>query len=94
MRNGSRRLAPHRPPARPCAGLSRYQGDGCSIFIPRVRCHPFDLAQGAAIPPAILQNGILCRASFACTEPCHRKGPFQCSPFMDVDVARFLPDFS
>jgi len=73
---------------------TRYQGDVSTVFIPGVRCHPLDPSQTPEYSPSILQSGMSCKTIFDCTVPFHLKKHFQRSQFMEVDVKRFLPDFS
>lgn len=73
---------------------TRYQGDVSTVFIPSVRCHPLDPSQDPAFSPSITQPGQSCKTIFDCTVPFARKAAFQRSAFREVDVRRFLPDFT
>ncbi|MEJ8799005.1 UbiD family decarboxylase [Trinickia caryophylli] len=73
---------------------TRYQGDVSTVTIPGVRCHPLDPSQVPEFSPTIPQQGTSCKTIFDCTVPFHLKAHFQRSKFKEVDVRRFLPDFT
>ena len=73
---------------------TRYQGDVSTVFIPGVRCHPLDPSQVPEYSPSILNPGNSCKTIFDCTVPFKLKSHFERSKFMEVDVKRFLPDWS
>ncbi len=72
---------------------TRDQGDVDTVFIPGVRCHPWDPTQSPECRPSILPLGISCKTLFDCTVPFHLKTHVERSAFKEVDVSRFLPDF-
>lgn len=73
---------------------TRYQGDVDTVFIPGVRCHPLDPSQIPEFSPSIAAKGIACKTIFDCTVPYALKSHFQRCQFKEVDVRRFLPDFT
>ena len=73
------------------AMTTRYQGDASTVFIPGVRCHPLDPSQSPDFSASIPADGISCKTIFDCTVPYRLKDRFRRAPFVDVDVARFLP---
>jgi len=72
------------------AMTTRYQGDVSTVFIPGVRCHPLDPTQSPDFNPLLKGESISCKTIFDCTVPFHMKDRFKRSPFMEVDVKRFL----
>jgi UbiD family decarboxylase len=73
------------------AMTTRYQGDASTVFIPGVRCHPLDPSQSPDFSPTIPADGTSCKTIFDCTVPYRLRERFRRAPFMDVDIARFLP---
>jgi UbiD family decarboxylase len=72
------------------AMTTRYQGDVSTLFIPGVRCHPLDPSQCPEFSPSIKGDGISCKTIFDCTVPYALWDRFIRSPFMEVDVKRFM----
>ena len=72
------------------AMTTRYQGDVSTVFIPGVRCHPLDPTQSPDFNPFLKGDSISCKTIFDCTVPFHMKDRFKRSPFMDVNLRRFL----
>jgi len=72
------------------AMTTRYQGDVSTVFIPGVRCHPLDPTQSPDFNPFLRGDSISCKTIFDCTVPFHMKDRFKRSPFMAVDLDRFL----
>ena len=71
---------------------TRFQGDIDTIFIPGVRCHPLDPSQSPEFSHTIRENGISCKTIFDCTVPFCLKAQFGRAKFMDVNLARFVPE--
>ncbi|MDR2780725.1 MAG: UbiD family decarboxylase [Synergistaceae bacterium] len=72
---------------------TRYQGDIDTIFIPGVRCHPLDPSQTMAYNPALRDNGLSCKTIFDCTVPFKLKEQFTRAKLLDLDPAKWAPDF-
>lgn len=72
---------------------TRFQGDQDIITIPGVRCHPLDPSSNPKYSPSIRDIGISCKTIFDCTVPFDMKERFQRAQFLDVDPAKWLPDF-
>jgi gallate decarboxylase subunit C len=72
------------------AMTTRYQGDVSTIFIPGVRCHPLDPTQVPKFSPSIAGEGISCKTIFDCTVPFGMRDNFIRSPFVEVDLNRFI----
>jgi UbiD family decarboxylase len=72
------------------AMTTRYQGDVSTIFIPGVRCHPLDPSQSPEFSPSIAGEGISCKTIFDCTVPYAMRDGFKRSPFVEVDLDRFI----
>jgi 4-hydroxy-3-polyprenylbenzoate decarboxylase len=75
------------------AMTTRYQGDVSTVFIPNVRCHPLDPSQSPAFSYSIAGEGITCKTIFDCTVPYAIRDRFMRSPFMEVDLGRFIKDY-
>ena len=73
------------------AMTTRYQGDVSTIFIPGVKCHTLDPSGTPEFNPLLRFSSISCKTIFDCTVPWDLKDKFERSPFIDVDVKRFLP---
>jgi len=73
------------------AMTTRYQGDVSTIFIPGVKCHTLDPSGTPEFNPLLRYSSISCKTIFDCTVPWDLKDKFERSPFIDVDVKRFLP---
>ena len=72
------------------AMTTRYQGDVSTVFIPNVRCHPLDPSQSPEFSPSIAGEGITCKTIFDCTVPYALRDRFIRSPFVEVDLGRFI----
>jgi len=72
------------------AMTTRYQGDVSTVFIPSVRCHPLDPSQSPRFSPSIAGEGISCKTIFDCTVPYATRDGFMRSPFVEVDLDRFI----
>jgi gallate decarboxylase subunit C len=72
------------------AMTTRYQGDVSTVFIPGVHCHPLDPTQSPEFNPNLRDHSISCKTIFDCTVPFHMKNRFKRSPFMEVDIEKFL----
>ena len=68
----------------------RYQGDLDTIFIPGVRGHSLDPSSTPEYNPMLRDSGICCKTIFDCTVPLDMKDRFQRSPFIDVNLGKFL----
>jgi 4-hydroxy-3-polyprenylbenzoate decarboxylase len=73
------------------AMTTRYQGDVSTIFIPGVKCHTLDPSATPEFNPMLRYSSISCKTIFDCTVPWDLKDKFLRSPFVDVDVSKFLP---
>ena len=73
------------------AMTTRYQGDVSTIFIPGVKCHTLDPSATPEFNPMLRDSSISCKTIFDCTVPYALKERFERSPFVDVDLAKFLP---
>lgn len=64
------------------------------VTIPGVRCHPLDPSNDPACSWSIRDHGIACKTIYDATVPFNQKARFQRAKFMEVDVKKFLPDFT
>jgi UbiD family decarboxylase len=76
------------------AMTTRMQADVDIVTIPGVRCHPLDPSNDPACSWSIRDHGIACKAIYDATIPFNQKARFQRAKFMEVDVKKFLPDFT
>lgn len=76
------------------AMTTRMQGDVDIVTIPGVRCHPLDPSNDPACSWSIRDHGIACKTIYDATIPFNQKARFQRAKFMEVDVKKFLPDFT
>ena len=76
------------------AMTTRMQADVDIVTIPGVRCHPLDPSNDPACSWSIRDHGIACKTIYDATIPFNQKARFQRGKFMEVDVKKFLPDFT
>lgn len=76
------------------AMTARMQADVDIVTIPGVRCHPLDPSNDPACSWSIRDHGIACKTIYDATIPFNQKARFQRAKFMEVDVKKFLPDFT
>ena len=76
------------------AMTTRMQADVDLVTIPGVRCHPLDPSNDPACSWSIRDHGIACKTIYDATIPFNQKARFQRAKFMEVDVKKFLPDFT
>lgn len=76
------------------AMTTRMQADVDIVTIPGVRCHPLDPSNDPACSWSIRDHGIACKTIYDATVPFNQKSRFQRAKFMEVDVKKFLPDFT
>ena len=76
------------------AMTTRMQADVDIVTIPGVRCHPLDPSNDPACSWSIRVHGIACKTIYDATIPFNQKARFQRAKFMEVDVKKFLPDFT
>lgn len=76
------------------AMTTRMQADVDIVTIPGVRCHPLDPSNDPACSWSIRDHGIACKTIYDATVPFNQKARFQRAKFMEVDVKKFLPDFT
>lgn len=76
------------------AMTTRMQADVDIVTIPGVRCHPLDPSNDPACSWSIRDQGIACKTIYDATVPFNQKARFQRAKFMEVDVKKFLPDFT
>lgn len=76
------------------AMTTRMQADVDIVTIPGVRCHPLDPSNDPACSWSIRDHGIACKTIYEATVPFNQKARFQRAKFMEVDVKKFLPDFT
>lgn len=76
------------------AMTTRMQADVDIVTIPGVRCHPLDPSNDPACSWSIRDYGIACKTIYDATIPFNQKARFQRAKFMEVDVKKFLPDFT
>lgn len=76
------------------AMTTRMQTDVDIVTIPGVRCHPLDPSNDPACSWSIRDHGIACKTIYDATVPFNQKARFQRAKFMEVDVKKFLPDFT
>lgn len=76
------------------AMTTRMQADIDIVTIPGVRCHPLDPSNDPACSWSIRDHGIACKTIYDATVPFNQKARFQRAKFMEVDVKKFLPDFT
>lgn len=76
------------------AMATRMQADVDIVTIPGVRCHPLDPSNDPACSWSIRDHGIACKTIYDATVPFNQKARFQRAKFMEVDVKKFLPDFT
>ena len=76
------------------AMTTRMQADVDIVTIPGVRCHPLDPSNDPACSWSIRDHGIACKTIYDATVPFNQKARFQRAKFMEVDVNKFLPDFT
>jgi len=75
------------------AMTTRYQGEGNTIFIPGVRCHPLDPSQNPDFSSSVPGKGISTKTIFDCTVPFHLKELFKRAKFKEIDATPYLPDW-
>ena len=73
------------------AMTTRFQGDVSTVFIPAVKCHTLDPSATPEFNPLLRASSISCKTIFDCTVPYALKERFERSPFVDVDLAKYLP---
>lgn len=76
------------------AMTTRMQADVDIVTIPGVRCHPLDPSNDPACSWSIRDHGVACKTIYDATIPFNQKARFQRAKFMEVDVKKFLPDFT
>jgi UbiD family decarboxylase len=76
------------------AMTTRMQADVDIVTISGVRCHPLDPSNDPACSWSIRDHGIACKTIYDATVPFNQKARFQRAKFMEVDVKKFLPDFT
>ncbi|WP_419035020.1 UbiD family decarboxylase [Phascolarctobacterium faecium] len=76
------------------AMTTRMQADVDIVTIPGVRCHPLDPSNDPDCSWSIRDHGIACKTIYDATVPFNQKARFQRAKFMEVDVKKFLPDFT
>lgn len=76
------------------AMTTRMQADVDIVTITGVRCHPLDPSNDPACSWSIRDHGIACKTIYDATVPFNQKARFQRAKFMEVDVKKFLPDFT
>ena len=76
------------------AMTTRMQADVDIVTIPGVRCHPLDPSNDPACSWSIRDHGIACKTIYDATVPFNKKARFPRAKFMEVDVKKFLPDFT
>lgn len=76
------------------AMTTRMQADVDIVTIPGVRCHPLDPSNDPACSWSIRDHVIACKTIYDATVPFNQKARFQRAKFMEVDVKKFLPDFT
>lgn len=76
------------------AMTTRMQANVDIVTIPGVRCHPLDPSNDPACSWSIRDHGIACKTIYDATVPFNQKARFQRAKFMEVDVKKFLPDFT
>lgn len=76
------------------AMTTRMQADVDIVTIPGVRCHPLDPSNDPTCSWSIRDHGIACKTIYDATVPFNQKARFQRAKFMEVDVKKFLPDFT
>ena len=76
------------------AMTTRMQADVDIVTIPGVRCHPLDPSNDPACSWSMSDHGIACKTIYDATVPFNQKARFQRAKFMEVDVKKFLPDFT
>ena len=76
------------------AMTTRMQADVDIVTIPGVRCHPLDPSNDPACSWSIRDHGIACKTIYDATVPFNQKARFHRAKFMEVDVKKFLPDFT
>lgn len=76
------------------AMTTRMQADVDIVTIPGVRCHPLDPSNDPACSWSIRDHGIACKTIYDAAVPFDQKARFQRAKFMEVDVKKFLPDFT
>ena len=76
------------------AMTTRMQADVDIVTIPGVRCHPLDPSNDPACSWSIRDHGIACKTIYDATVPFNQKARVQRAKFMEVDVKKFLPDFT
>ena len=76
------------------AMTTRMQADVDIVTIPGVRCHPLDPSNDPDCSWSIRDHGIACKTIYDATIPFNQKARFQRAKFMEVDVKKFLPDFT
>lgn len=76
------------------AMTTRMQADVDIVTIPGVRCHPLDPSNDPACSWSVRDHGIACKTIYDATVPFSEKARFVRAKFMEVDVKKYLPDFS
>lgn len=75
------------------AMTTRFQGDNDFITIPGVHCHVLDPSNDPAFDPSIRHHGIACKSIFDCTVPYAVQKDFHRCKFLEVDPAKWLPNW-
>ena len=76
------------------AMTTRFQAERSVIPIPGVRCHPLDPSSRPEFLWTNADPGTATKVIFDCTVPWNLREHFHRSPFRDVDVTKFLPDWT
>lgn len=76
------------------AMTTRFQAERSVVPIPGVRCHPLDPSADPAFLWTNFDHGISTKVIFDCTVPWALRDKFIRAPFQEVDVKRFLPDWT
>ena len=76
------------------AMTTRFQAERSVVPIPGVRCHPLDPSADPEFLWTNADHGISTKLIFDCTVPWNLRDRFIRAPFTDVDVTRFLPDWT
>ncbi|MBR3398046.1 MAG: UbiD family decarboxylase [Lachnospiraceae bacterium] len=75
------------------AMTTRFQADIDMIPIPGVRLHPLEPSSDPEYDPFCRHHGCACKAIFDCTVPFDQKERFKRCEFMEVDPAKWVPDY-
>ncbi|MFF3572616.1 UbiD family decarboxylase domain-containing protein [Nocardia jiangxiensis] len=76
------------------AMTTRFQAERSIVPIPGVRCHPLDPSAAPDFLWTNVDHGISTKTIFDCTVPWDLRDRFIRAPFQDVDVKKFLPDWT